>query len=1433
MIKRFLSRIATNTILPKVLRYSFSVFLFIIPFFWFKNGLMDLGGDSSRLYFYDPLHYLLNHTLSSISPSGIGVESIGFYGLPFVATLFVLKSVIGSPSLLVAGFQGMNFVVGFLSCYGIIKNLLPKNVKSPTFLIEYASIISGLFYIFSPVAIDGWDKPMLVHSQVFLNPLLFFLLLKYVISSNIKFLLSSLLITFIFSPSFSVDSAPALFSFYPVSLIFLGFYRILIIKKHIILKHIFLALVLFLGLQSFHLIPQLINIFSPGSAFNSAIFTKTGQVDRGQSYFLSVATSVKVTLNILGRVQAPPTDKFPWVYFIFPIVILLGLLKNKSKTFILLIGAFLFTFFWASAHITTVGFNFYVFLFNFPGFAMFRNFFGQFEYTLLFFYALVFGYAIYNVFLLLRERYIYPILVSLLILFVYTGWPLITASIVNKVLSQSDVHIFAAMDPEYENFLSFLRSLQIDGKIVSFPLTDPGYQILAGKNGGAYQGPSTIAYLTGKKDFAGYEEFNLFKDPLMNAFKSNDTQAIINIFSLLNISYLFHNEDPSIYDTAFPGFPYQHVRSYLPDTQNAYTSYISQLPFKEIYHKQNYSIYTMNSSTYLPHIYIPKQKIALGLSAQNWDLALHFYNISTNRIELVSPQNVREPMDIFKADPIDIYRSIEKDFPIPAQYPYVKWSFTHPLYPLMVWRERYQLNKFKSNDDSYTDQLLVTAAKRIAEMKQWGQSLILDKNISSTSQLLSLWREPSGLSLLTTRHYNHWEVSLSRYTQAIQTAVDTVDNSSMNSTWKDEKRIHIREELKYDYNALNSSITYNTTLSTSDKQYLFHTIDDMYDTFDKQLVTVSYTPNYVTYDLQPFSNGSFIPFVQKNVATTSAILYNDVIATKINKGEDQLFDQYQPLQIKTDQVNRISLAVESIKYPTIPDVWQPIDKLSTFAADEDFIPAAIPWDREIKTGYYKEITGLEENKTYLLSFHYNTFGKSVKTGLLLEKYNGDKSKIHAIPIFSQLKNVRRDTVFNAVINTDNSEKVLFVLQGLDDSFDLKNISIDNFSMIQLPAQPDILFKSTQAKEIIQKDIPKITFTKISPIAYQVQVHNATTPYDLVLSDAYNANWKVYRLDNSVFNEPTIARYFTGDIEETISPNSLFGKHTFATLLKKALPESQHYMVNGYANGWTINPSDVGGEKDYTLVIEMNTQRYFYLGTLVSTVTFIIIILLLVIKMAKNNIRYSKAILHSRDSFYYKSLAAHLAGCKTVLDVGCGENSPLGSVPKKFYAEGVDIFTESLKRSESHNIHDAYKNSDIRKIKQLYKEKSFDAVISLDVIEHFDKDEAKALIKDMEAIAKKKVILLTPNGFYKQDEIGGNPYQVHLSGWSTQDLKDLGYKLFCLRGLKYLKGDYATIKLKPWVFWGFISFISEPLLYRFPQLSYHLFAVKEFKHEKNS
>ncbi len=186
----------------------------------------------------------------------------------------------------------------------------------------------------------------------------------------------------------------------------------------------------------------------------------------------------------------------------------------------------------------------------------------------------------------------------------------------------------------------------------------------------------------------------------------------------------------------------------------------------------------------------------------------------------------------------------------------------------------------------------------------------------------------------------------------------------------------------------------------------------------------------------------------------------------------------------------------------------------------------------------------------------------------------------------------------------------------------------------------------------------------------------------------------------------------------------------------------------------------------------------------------------------------------------------LSDCNSVLDLGCGDNSPIGFIGRKEYLVGVDGFKKSINTSKKLNIHDKYLHKNILEVNKDFKKKSFDAVIALDVIEHLEKKDGYKLLKIMESLATKKVILLTPNGFVNQTG-EGNGLQEHLSGWSVRDFKKEGFKVLGRYGIKGLRKEKAELKYRPKMIWGLISELSNIFITRSkPKQAYSLLAVKK-------
>jgi SAM-dependent methyltransferase len=200
-------------------------------------------------------------------------------------------------------------------------------------------------------------------------------------------------------------------------------------------------------------------------------------------------------------------------------------------------------------------------------------------------------------------------------------------------------------------------------------------------------------------------------------------------------------------------------------------------------------------------------------------------------------------------------------------------------------------------------------------------------------------------------------------------------------------------------------------------------------------------------------------------------------------------------------------------------------------------------------------------------------------------------------------------------------------------------------------------------------------------------------------------------------------------------------------------------------------------------------------------------------------------LHDRLDLSYRAwlrlMTDELAPCSTVLDVGCGKRSPLERVPGAYRSTGVDAHAPALAASRAAGIHDEYLERDVRALD--LPDRSFDAVVMLDLIEHLRRDEATDLLAQAERIARKVVILTTPNGFLPQSAYEGNDLQAHRSGWTAPDLEAAGYTVYGMNGLKPLRGELSYPR-RPRFVTRPLSLLSQPFVWRAPRLAFELLAV---------
>lgn len=140
------------------------------------------------------------------------------------------------------------------------------------------------------------------------------------------------------------------------------------------------------------------------------------------------------------------------------------------------------------------------------------------------------------------------------------------------------------------------------------------------------------------------------------------------------------------------------------------------------------------------------------------------------------------------------------------------------------------------------------------------------------------------------------------------------------------------------------------------------------------------------------------------------------------------------------------------------------------------------------------------------------------------------------------------------------------------------------------------------------------------------------------------------------------------------------------------------------------------------------------------------------------------------------LAPLLQADDVVLDLGCGILGPWGGRPPVPRYVAVDGFAAYLDRISAHAM---TVTGTLPQAAQQFTSKSYDVVLLLDVIEHLEKADAKLVLAEAARIARRLVIVYTPDGYVTQPSIspwgmGINSLQAHRCGFSADELGAAGY-----------------------------------------------------------
>jgi ubiquinone/menaquinone biosynthesis C-methylase UbiE len=175
----------------------------------------------------------------------------------------------------------------------------------------------------------------------------------------------------------------------------------------------------------------------------------------------------------------------------------------------------------------------------------------------------------------------------------------------------------------------------------------------------------------------------------------------------------------------------------------------------------------------------------------------------------------------------------------------------------------------------------------------------------------------------------------------------------------------------------------------------------------------------------------------------------------------------------------------------------------------------------------------------------------------------------------------------------------------------------------------------------------------------------------------------------------------------------------------------------------------------------------------------------------------------------KTLSSKLdRSAQSCLDVGCGRGA--FKFIQSFYSVGCDIYQSSLIKAREKGYYDNLVRCDVRQLP--FKPKSFDIAICVEVIEHVDKAGGMELLRQMEEIASRQVIIMTPWGYCPVNEREDNPYLFHLSGWLPQEFQKMRYKTYPFYYSRYPQGSKIHQILVRYI----LTLLIYPLIRLFPE-----------------
>lgn len=1138
---------------PKI-RFTAIFIIFIIPLLlvtiWFKDGNL-LGSGESGLPFYQ-VQRQLNLLSWAWGEGGLGLN-IGIVTAA-TPTYWVLSLIggLGVPGFIIqAALFYILFVVAGLFTYLLTKEMFP-NLGNRYYLL------SALFYWFNPISlVNVWNR--FLYNYMFFwaeLPLILFLTILGIRKRNLWFApILTLVLTF-FSYSESAIPFDLLLGFIIVSTII--FYSLVEsrLREYFFVKFLLIFAATFL-FSNFWWITQLFSFLYSSNFSTTAtqFFTSQGNL-QGLTALSAALGRIEYTIRMMHSSffeQGPIWARFysldilVLVEFLIPLLIFWTIYKYRKTKEVLFLGLFfVFLLYLVKGNLIPFGELFEFIFVKIPVIQVFRNPFEKFGLIMPLFAAPLFVFGLKSFLQTIYLNHFKKIIAFLFtgLVVIFWGFPFWTGLVFTST-NERDVDTlrsYVTKVPEYyEQANKWLNSQGGDFRFISLPLGGEGITYTWDKPYSGVELSSTLFDVPNISFNTSVPYYDKIAGSLERFLMTgiNFPSAI----SFLNVKYLITRDDidwrtgdirnPAIVENAL--------------SNNSQYQKVAQFG--------NLKIYSVPENSYQERIYISKSNTKVDPV-----MDLESFITSTGKQEAIYSSDTVLPntnwfvINPFKTTYVEKNKAYEVNQSLDRLL-YTKYLPGEAFYPLIRIREKFDRIVQADNSANRFIFDLTHMGKRVAEAyllveRKKDKNLVIQAADSYIQSLEAISNEfpdefsdspTNGFRRLEQEEFNKHQVILLKAQEllkqngqdSLDLAVEKLNNFMVNygfttlhhvSDGFDEQkfaayRFDIEKDGSYDLLLDNSHL----------EEFYDLNADGFKVQLDDQILTLSDAPlnNYIGSKKLFLSKGTHeiilgIPN-SKNLIDADQEIILDSSVKPLVKFNISPFDPYATYEIAYDYWIRKGNQFDFVSF-----------------SDNDLIDS-----KGVVKNYKETISTNGYNNDFLHQTTYLTPRNGASSGEVGFRVQHFKACNDSINIF--------------FLTCDNSKPT--------------EIVIKNFQVKKVFKNP-VRFMRRGEETVSQ--IPSMSFQKINPTEYKINITNATDPYVLVFSELYNSGWKIESGGQKM--------------------------------------KSSQLLLNGYANGWLVDKKG-----DYQLTLKFLPQDLLSIGTKVSllaNVGILIAIIWFVLKKKK-------------------------------------------------------------------------------------------------------------------------------------------------------------------------------------------------------------------------